>query len=239
MFDFNYEYLGLMGTLLLAIAFYQKYKSDKEDKNSDKLVEKQEVKHWKITQWWLDSYVYIVFVKRAKKRQSTFLYLFFGFIAFVLFYTLFVGYYINSTLKFEELNVDRGIVKSINKGHKGPYVLKLIKEDGEIKTFFNHFRKATNEKLLKNKDIKVTIYSKHDWHLFWFRDYIVEIKKDGKFLRNYKSRHKQQKEFDKTQPFWIKFWFGILSFNIFMVWFLNRKELPIHRQNNKNKKEEK
>jgi len=239
MFDLNYEYLSFIAILFLAISLYQKYKSDKEDKNSDKLKEKEEekeVKHWKITQWWLDSYVYLVFVKRAKKRQSsTFLFLFFGFIAFAMFYVLFVAYYINPPLKFEELNVDRGIVKSINIGHNGPYVLKLIKEDGEIKTFFNHCRKATNEKLLKNKDKKITIYSQHKWHIFWFRDYIREIKKDGKFLINY--NYKRRKEMDKSSPFWIKFWFGILSFNIFMVWFLNRKELPIHRQDNK--KEEK
>jgi len=239
MFDLNYEYLGLIGTLLLAIAFYQKYKSDKEDKNSDKLVEKQEIKHWKITQWWLDSYVYLVFVKRAKKRQSTILYLPFGLLSLVMFQGLIVEHYINYPLKFEELNIDIGIVKSIKKGHKGPYVLKLIKEDGEIKTFFNQFRKVTNEKLLKNKDIKITIYSKYDWHLFWFRDYIQEIKKDGKFLINYKYSYKRLKESEKSRPFWIKFWFGILAFNIFMVWFLNHKELPIHRQNNKNKKEEK
>jgi len=235
MFDLNYEYLGLIGTLLLAISTYQKYKSDKKDKNSDELEEKKEVKHWKITQWWLDSYVYLVFVKRSKKRQSAALYLLFGLISFSMFQGLMVDNYINYPLKFEELNVDRGIVKSISRG-RTPYVLKLIKENGEIKTFFYYVEEAINEKLLKNKDIKITIYSRQEWHVFWFRDYIKEIEKNGKFLIGYKKIYKRIKKNDESIPFWIKFWFGILSFNIFMVWFLNRKELPIHRQNSKEEK---
>ena len=201
--------------------------------------------------WWQQTYIWQVFFRRSRYRPiaSSFPWLIFIFpsIFMVFLYSVWlVDTAINGKAKtLEETNQISGIVTEVynNKGKGEDYI--RVKDDSgneEIYSFpiiFMSDEEAEEfKKKIQDTKTKVDIWYQEWWSMNTYSSKrIWELKVDGEFVKLQSGNLIKEYEYerfaklDKTNFPNLLWWLNYSIFGWVWLWFLNRKELPIHRLN--------
>jgi hypothetical protein len=250
----NFEWSGLINYIgllcLLIVVFWDLFDWRKRKKEGTfKEVEKDS--------WWKQTYFWQIFIRRAFYRPcaSSFPYLIFILPAVLMMFgyiILFYGWMINGKAKtLEEMQTTSGIVTKVYVGKgKNSYDYIRLKDDigneeeyKVIPRFFYSKEKDYNEAQEFRKKVQITqktitIWYENDINLFRNSKILRELKIDNQFITlNNKIKFKYDYEWFKNRDknaipnflWWINY--SLLGWA--WIWFLNKKELPIHRLNRK------
>ncbi len=193
--EFFWIVLPFITIFLIGRIVYDNYKSKYKEKKASKL-----------RQYWLDSYIRLIFVERVNLRPITGVWLiplFFSVILGVATFVITLEYLVYPALPLKEMQTENGIIKSVILRKKMQDLLILTTEDGNDKTFvYTAFKGEVNT--LANQRVKVW-YSRGWNTAFSTGDIIYEITKDKKTVRNFSYSFYKRIEIQ------------------------NRKERPVHR----------
>ena len=195
--------------------------------------------------WWQQTYIWQVFFRRSRYRPiaSSFPWLIFIFpsIFMVFFYS--IGLSQGKPLKLEEMNKVSGIVTDVHRGQgKGSYDYIRVKDDSgnediyRVYSFLNEAQVEEYRLALQGEDKKITIWYQERRYLWEKYKVKKQIKVNNQFLI---INNIQQKEYDYQANIEgynsyfpnLLWWLNYSIFGWVWLWFLNRKELPIHRLN--------
>lgn len=198
--------------------------------------------------WWKKTYIWQIFFRRAFYRPiaSSLPYLLFVIPAiFMVFFYLngLLGIAINGKAKkLEEMHHISGIVTKIHVGRgKNSYDFIQIKDNNGnediyrlSQNFLHHEAEEFKEKI-QNTKTRVDIWYQDMWYLESYKQ-MWELKVDDEYVKlDNKIKFKYDYEWfvqrDKNAITNLLWWLNYSLFGWFWLWFLNRKELPIHRQN--------
>lgn len=178
-------------------------------------------------QWWLDSYIYLVFFWRIKHHTSfwkqTISILSWAGVLFCLAWIfVLMTKLMYPPLTLNEMDKNIGIVKEVN-FPKGKFTydnITLLTGDG--KTINYRYVGRTKDKQLVGQ--RVMVWSQNKWIILWFKDELNELQKeDGEFLKNY--TYEKALENRERQKRWVNTTSKTMVFFLFIIWLLNRKGL--------------
>ncbi len=218
--------LPFIAIFLISRNIYEKYKEDKEKKIIIKPVSK-------LDKYWLYRHIKLVFFERVNLRQSTLVWrVFFGLgiiTGLATFYVYYINHIENQPIPIEKMKTKIGIVKSVNLNKKVSDTLILQISDGKNQAFSVSLDEERKKRILGQK---VKIYYADGWNSAFTKDNMIyEILMNGRTINKKKYNHTRRV---KTNSSLFKFSinsFYFAFFSLFMMWILNRKELPIHRLN--------
>ena len=199
--------------------------------------------------WWKQTYIWQVFFRRSMYRPiaSSFpwviflipaLLMVFGY-CIVLFDTAING----KAQKLEEMQHVSGIVTKVHRGKsKGSYHYIRVKDDsGNEETYrlccFDNDEvvKEFKQKIQDTK-MRVDIWYRDEWFLESFK-YLYEFKVYGEYVKLLSGNHIKKYDYesflqtDKNAFPNLLWWLNYSLIGWLWLWFLNRKELAIHRLN--------
>lgn len=144
---------------------------------------------------------------------------------------------INPLLKFEELEIEKGIVVAVSTPRRGDNTITLLLDNDKKRVFQINSQRNLKEKILNKK---VTVYYQNIWFVIKFVDMALDIEVDNVLIKDYKNRYYKNSLGDKEEALpWIIYCVIIMILCIFFIWLMNRKELPIHVENRRNRLDKK
>ena len=198
--------------------------------------------------WWKQTYVWQVFFRRSRYRPvaSAFPWIIFiipsMFMVFLYSVGLFGTFINGGTKTLDEMNQISGVVTKVHRGKgKGSFDYIRIKDDsGNEETYrlccFNYDEEAEEFKQkVQDTKARVDIWYQDIWFLESYKK-LWELKSNGEYLTlnnnikfdyDYEDFNNHYKNFFPNLLWWLKY--SLLGW--LWVWFLNKKELPIHRLN--------
>lgn len=171
-----------------------------------------------------NSYIYLIFIERALLRPSSaipYLFLLFPTLIMILLYLFQV---MNPTYKLNNMSIETGYVKKLNIEQDRADSLLLLKESGETEKYYLGFNKK-RQGVLGNSRTKIKVWYQNILGVIPYR-YVKAIEIDNKILWEDKL---EADIYEASVKLW--FWIAIAFFLLFWVWYLNKKELSIHRLN--------
>ncbi len=199
--------------------------------------------------WWQQTYLWEVFFRRSRYRPvaSSFPWLIFIIPSMFMVFSYSIvlsSIAINGKAKtLEEMNKVSGIVTKVHRGQgKGSYDYIRVKDDsGNEETYrlccFYYNEEAEEfKKKIQDTKTKVDIWYQDEWFLE-SRKEINEFKVDGEFVKLENGNIIKEYDYewfiqrDKNAFPNLLWWLNYSIFGWVWLWFLNRKELPIHRLN--------
>ncbi len=242
MIDIIVNHLGLI--LLWLFVIWQLIEWRKRKKQGD-------YKHIKKDSWLQRTYIWQVFFRRTKYRPiaSTFPWIIFLVPAILMSFIYSIGI-LNTTIngkakKLEEMSQISGIVTKAFRGRgKNSYGYIKLKDIKSNETKYELAPDFSNEKELEefNEKIQNTKTIVRIWYVDkWFLikgkyKVLYELRVNDKNITlNNKIKFKYDYEWfvkrDKNAIPNLLWWMGYSLFGWIWLWFLNKKELPIHRLN--------
>lgn len=221
--NFFLEFITYIALIIIAISTYKKWYNKKY-----RIENIQEAnKPTKLNQ----NYLYKVFIDRANVRPSSYIFVFSAFIAMFALIMLYMLNWMNPILKLDELEQVTGTVKKINTPHKGFKTLTLQLDNKKERNFkLVSIAKKNGDQIVLNK--RITVYYQHKYSPNGYIDFIYEIKLNNKFIKNYMDfAYVNFIEGRKNSIGYMKFCSYVIVFSVFFLWFINRRELPIHIRN--------
>jgi len=217
--------LPFVAVYLTARVIYERYKIKK---NGGK------IKVSKLRQYWLDSYLRLIFVERVNLRPSIITVIFYIPLLFTivfgpLSFLVYLQGFSYPDLPLKKMETMNGTIKSITLRRKMTDLLVLTAENGKDVSF--SIRAYKDElKTLPNKEVK--IWYQTGWSsVFSIDDIIKEITIKNKSIRPYPYKYDGALNSREGLDTFIKYCFYIGLISGLIIWFPNRKELPIHRLN--------
>lgn len=197
--------------------------------------------------WWKKTYIWQVFFRRSLYRPiaSSFPWVIFLIPAMSMVFYYSVGLSLREPLRLEKLGKVSGEVTGVRRGKgKGSHDYITLKDDNgnevdyRIYSFYNDKDTEEYRQALMGKDKRVTIWYQDRIFLIDIYKEIHQIKLNNDYLTI--GGHKQHgyhyevrlKNYRKIFPN-LLWWLGYSLFGWVWLWFLNHKELPIHRINKK------
>lgn len=212
----NITYIAL---IIIAIVTYKRWYNKKHG------IEEEETKPTKFNQ----SYFYKVFVERVKDRPNTHYFVFIFFVATFILLNIINIYWVSPLLKFEELSIEEGVIIDVKIVRRGNNTITLLDSNNEKKVFTITRSKGLSEKIL---DKKVIVYYQNKWQTIGFFNHVYDISIDDTLIFDYQNNYYANSLGDKEKTVkWIVFCMFAIGISILFIWFMNRKELPIHIQN--------
>ncbi len=196
--------------------------------------------------WWKQTYIWQVFFRRALYRpiSTTFAWIIFIIPAMVMVLIYSMGFFKGHPLKLEEMHQVSGIVTKVNRRKgRGSYDYIKVKDDnGNEKTYrlcCFYYDEEAEEFRQKIQDTKkrIDIWYEKDRFLWEKFNRIAEFKVDNEYITLQgndsigRYNYEYSVEFYNSLVSRIIWWIGYSLFGWVWIWFLNRKELPIHRLN--------
>ena len=234
--------IGWIGLICLWLALYLGYRETKQLKKEGKY------KYVEETSWLKQTYLWQVFFTRTFYRPvaSSFPYVIFIIPAMMMVLgnlTILINIPVNGNpLLLEEMNSVTGVVTKAHRGKgKGSFDYIKLKEGNGNENIYRlsgfYYDEEVDEFTKKFIDTKkeVTIWYQ-DWRGIESYKKLRELRVDNKlitltdrihFKYNYESRLER---YEMALPNLI-WWLGYSSFGWLWLWFLNKKELPIHVKN--------
>lgn len=197
--------------------------------------------------WWKQTYIWIVFFRRTRYRPiaSTFPWLIFLAPAMFMVFAyciLFISIAINGKAKtLEEMHQVSGIVTKVKRGQgKGSYDYIRLKDDnGNEETYrlccFYYDEEAEEfKRKIQDTQTRVDVWYQDEWFLESYKE-IQELKVNGEFVKLQSGNIIREYDYewfvqrDENAFPNLLWWLNYSLFGWMWLWFLNRKELPIHR----------
>ena len=178
-------------------------------------------------------YIKLIFFTRGlnNRKWTLLLYIPLSLYLVIGLYELMI-YYSYPAIPPNKMKTIEGTVETISFNRSGPDTITLTKNDGTIKKVYSSIDKDIQSRLL-GKHVQVW-YASH-FNVFYFYDKVYQLYVDEKpfikygreWVYSYEKHLKNKKiQFDDMLDTFAKI--AVFSF---IIWFLNRKELPIHRLN--------
>lgn len=199
--------------------------------------------------WWKQTYIWIVFFRRTRYRPiaSTFPWLIFLAPAMFMVFAyciFFVSIAINGKAKtLEEMHQVSGVVTKVKRGQgKGSYDYIRLKDDnGNEETYrlccFYYDEEAEEfKRKIQDTQTRVDVWYQDEWFLESYKE-IQELKVNGEFVKLQSGNIIREYDYewfvqrDENAFPNLLWWLNYSLFGWVWLWFLNRKELPIHRLN--------
>lgn len=200
--------------------------------------------------WWQQTYIWQVFFRRSRYRPiaSAFPWLIFILpsIFMVFLYSIWlIDTAINGKAKtLEEMNQVSGIVTKIynSEGKAKDYI--VVKDDNGKEEKYRQYRLFLSDEEVEEfkqniQGKKANIWYQKQWslsHLLGYK-HLYEFKVNNEFIKLQNGRLIQKYDYeffinqDKNTFPNLLWWLNYSIFGWVWLWFLNRKELPIHRLN--------
>lgn len=239
MVDFTFEsvigYIGQICLLILAIWQYIEYRKKRKENR---------VIYLPKDKWFQKTYIWQVFFRRAFYRPvaSSFPYVLFILPSFIMMFWNYSLWSDGYPLKLEEMKKTSGIVTKVHQGRgKNSYDYIWVKDDKDhedeyrVYSFLNHEDAEFKQKVQDTK-AKVTVWYEEregvfvDYKVAWqltVNDKPVSLGNKIHFVYNYERVLKHYKSALPNLILWIQY--ALVGW--FWIWWLNKKELPIHRLN--------
>lgn len=196
--------------------------------------------------WWKQTYIWIVFFRRTRYRPiaSTFPWLIFLAPAMFMVFAyciFFVSIAINGKAKtLEEMHQVSGVVTKVKRGQgKGSYDYIRLKDDnGNEETYrlccFYYDEEAEEfKRKIQDTQTRVDVWYQDEWFLESYKE-IQELKVNGEFVKLQSGNIIREYDYewfvqrDENAFPNLLWWLNYSLFGWVWLWFLNRKELPIH-----------
>lgn len=179
----------------------------------------------------LFQYLKLVFIVRTRYRTASFL--FFLPMWFCIFFGA-ASLYVNLTefiyppVALEKMQIQQGIIKSITIRKKMDDLLVLKTDSGTLEKYAFRLNGSIEKYIDKNVRI---YYSRGFSSAYTIDNRIYQINEIGNNNILEKYNYKRHLEVNQMSRNFTRNFILIGVFSAFMVWFLNKKELPIHRLN--------
>jgi hypothetical protein len=213
--------LPFLAILLISLNAYYRYKNRGKEEEST----------------WTDKYSFtrdvMTAFKRVKYRPWTFLFFFPSFFGLILgIITLFsnIQNEVYPPLPLEKMLTKQGVVESIKERKKMDDLLIFRTKDGEIEKYAYRLYGSKNNLLEKNVTI---FYTKGFSSAYTIDNKVYQINSidTNKSIELHPYNYERSLQINKS--FWkFTMWSFIIGFlSGFMMWYANRKELPVHKLN--------
>ena len=199
--------------------------------------------------WWKQTYIWIVFFRRTRYRPiaSTFPWLIFLAPAMFMVFAyciFFVSIAINGKAKtLEEMHQVSGVVTKVKRGQgKGSYDYIRLKDDNSneetyrLCCFYYDEEAEEFKRKIQDTQTRVDVWYQDEWFLESYKE-IQELKVNGEFVKLQSGNIIREYDYewfvqrDENAFPNLLWWLNYSLFGWVWLWFLNRKELPIHRLN--------
>lgn len=196
--------------------------------------------------WWKQTYIWIVFFRRSRYRPiaSTFPWVIFIIPAMLMILIYSMGFFSGHPLKLQEMNQVSGVVTKIKRGQgKGSYDYIRLKDDkGNEETYrlccfyYEEDAEEFRQKIQYTKK-RIDIWYEKDRFLWEKFNRLKELKVDNEHITLQSNDSIGRYNYEYSVEFYnslgsrILWWINYSLFGWMWLWFLNRKELPIHRLN--------
>ena len=199
--------------------------------------------------WWKQTYIWIIFFRRTRYRPiaSTFPWLIFLAPAMFMVFAyciFFVSIAINGKAKtLEEMHQVSGVVTKVKRGQgKGSYDYIRLKDDNSneetyrLCCFYYDEEAEEFKRKIQDTQTRVDVWYQDEWFLESYKE-IQELKVNGEFVKLQSGNIIREYDYewfvqrDENAFPNLLWWLNYSLFGWVWLWFLNRKELPIHRLN--------
>ena len=199
--------------------------------------------------WWKQTYIWIIFFRRTRYRPiaSTFPWLIFLAPAMFMVFAyciLFISIAINGKAKtLEEMHQVSGVVTKVKRGQgKGSYDYIRLKDDNSneetyrLCCFYYDEEAEEFKRKIQDTQTRVDVWYQDEWFLESYKE-IQELKVNGEFVKLQSGNIIREYDYewfvqrDENAFPNLLWWLNYSLFGWVWLWFLNRKELPIHRLN--------
>lgn len=199
--------------------------------------------------WWKQTYIWIIFFRRTRYRPiaSTFPWLIFLAPAMFMVFAyciFFISIAINGKAKtLEEMHQVSGVVTKVKRGQgKGSYDYIRLKDDNSneetyrLCCFYYDEEAEEFKRKIQDTQTRVDVWYQDEWFLESYKE-IQELKVNGEFVKLQSGNIIREYDYewfvqrDENAFPNLLWWLNYSLFGWMWLWFLNRKELPIHRLN--------
>lgn len=197
--------------------------------------------------WWKQTYIWIIFFRRTRYRPiaSTFPWLIFLAPAMFMVFAyciFFISIAINGKAKtLEEMHQVSGVVTKVKRGQgKGSYDYIRLKDDNSneetyrLCCFYYDEEAEEFKRKIQDTQTRVDVWYQDEWFLESYKE-IQELKVNGEFVKLQSGNIIREYDYewfvqrDENAFPNLLWWLNYSLFGWMWLWFLNRKELPIHR----------
>lgn len=195
--------------------------------------------------WWKQTYVWQVFFRRSRYRPVASAFPWIIFILPSMFMVLFysIGLFQGHPLRLDEMNQLSGVVTKVHRGKgKGSFDYIRVKDDSgnednyRVYSFLNEAQVEEYRRALQDENKKITIWYQNRSYLWEHYKEVMQVEVNNQALivngiqqkqYNYQANIERYSSYLPNLLWWLKY--SLLGW--LWLWFLNKKELPIHRLN--------